>query len=149
MPTLLNRDLAATVLLEAAYTTDNKASKKYGVSVRSLQRWRRQLADGDPELAGIVATKKAALDSAWAEKLPMALARGLQALASCYGAIQEDAEAQKNPNVIHALAGAFRICAEVHYTGKVIDARLTNGNSTADRLFGSSTTEGRSNAYPN
>ena len=60
---MLNKEFAATVLLDAVYTTDEQSCKKYGVSVRSLQRWRRQLADGDPELAGCVATKKAALDA--------------------------------------------------------------------------------------
>lgn len=121
---MLNKEFAATVLFDAIYTTDQQACQKYGVSVRSLQRWRRLLADGDPELAGSVATKKAAFDAAWAENLPGALAKGLEALDSCYRAIQGDPEAQKNPNVIHALAGAFRICAEVHLTGRIIDARL-------------------------
>jgi len=80
--------------------------------------------DGDRELAGCVATKKAAFDAAWAEKFPGALAKGLEALESCYVAIQADPEGQKNPNVIHALAGAFRICAEVYLTGKIVDERL-------------------------
>jgi hypothetical protein len=138
MPASIDRDLAATVLLEAVYTTDELATKKYGVSVRSLQRWRRQFADGDPELAGLVATKRAALDAAWAENLPAVLSKGVQALDSCFVVIQGDAEAKKNPNVIHAVAGALRICAEIHYTGKVIDARLTNGDSATDKLFGKS-----------
>jgi len=56
----LNKEFAASVLMDAIYTTDAQACDKYGVSVRSLQRWRRQLADGDPELGGVVATKKAA-----------------------------------------------------------------------------------------
>ncbi len=72
----LNKELAATVLLDSAYTTDDKACAKYGVSIRSLQRWRRQFADGDPELAGFVATKKAAFDKAWADELPVALRKG-------------------------------------------------------------------------
>ncbi len=147
MPVSLNKELAATVLLEAAYTTDDIAAQKYNVSVRSLRRWRRQFADGDPELAACVRTKTEAFNAAWAENLPGALARGLAALDSCFGAVQGDAEALKNPNVIHALAGAFRICAEIHYTGKVIDARLADGDSTKDRLFGSGAAEG--SKYPN
>lgn len=82
---MLNKEFAATVLLDAVYTTDEQACQKYGTSVRSLQRWRRLFADGDPELAGFVATKKAALDAAWAENLPSALSKGLQALDSCFG----------------------------------------------------------------
>ena len=120
----LNKELAAEVLLAAIFTTDEQACQKYGVSLRSLQRWRRQLADGDPELAGFVATKKAAWDAAWAEGLPAALARGLQALEKCFKEIHADTSACKNPVVIHAVAGAVRIVAEIHLTSKVINARL-------------------------
>jgi len=49
---------------------------------------------------GFVAIKKTALDAAWAENLPAALGKGLRALESCFGAIQADAAAQKDPNVI-------------------------------------------------
>ena len=120
----LNKELAAEVLLTAIFTTDEEACQKYGVSLRSLQRWRRQLADGDPELAGCVATKKAAFDAAWAESLPVALARGVKALERCFTEIYSDPRACKNPIVLHALAGAFRIVAEVQLTSTVIDSRL-------------------------
>lgn len=120
----LNKEVAAEALLAAMFTTDEQATQKYGVSLRSLQRWRQQLAAGDPVLAGFVATKKAALDAAWAENLPAALARGLQTLESCFAAVQGDPEVLKKPEVIHALAGAFRICAEVHMTSRLIEARI-------------------------
>lgn len=120
----LDRELAATVLIEAAYTTDDKACSKYGISVRSLQRWRRQLADGDPELAGFVATKKAAFDRAWAEELPAALKKGLQCLSECMESVRADSASMKNPAMIHAVAGAMSICAEIYFTGKVINSRI-------------------------
>jgi hypothetical protein len=122
----LDRELAATVLLDAAYTTDDKACAKYDVSIRSLQRWRRQLADGDPALAGFVATKKAAFDSAWADELPAALRKGLQCLSECMDSIRSDPRSLKNPAMIHAIAGAMTICAEIYFTGKVIDSRIIN-----------------------
>jgi len=121
----LKRELAATVIIAAAFTTDEKACRQYGVSVRSLQRWRRQLADGDPELAGFVATKKEAFDKTWAEQLPIALKTGLQCLSECMDTIANDAKSKKNPEVIHAIAGALSICAEIYFTGKVIDIRFT------------------------
>ena len=123
--TALNKELAAEALVDAVFTTDEQSCQKYGVSLRSLQRWRRQLADGDAEMAGFVATKKAARDAAWADSLPTALAKGLQALESCFAAVQSDPEALKKPEIIHALAGAYRICAEVHLTSRVIDARIS------------------------
>jgi hypothetical protein len=120
----LDRELAAATLLDAAYTTDEKACSKYGVSLRSLQRWRRQLADGDPELAGFVATKKAAFDAAWADELPVALKKGIQCLSECMDTIRADPRSLKNPAMIHAVAGAMTICAEIYFTGKVIDSRI-------------------------
>ncbi len=124
MPPSLNRDLAATVLMDAIYTTDEKACQSYGVSVRTLQRWRRLLADGDEELIASVAAKRTAADLAWANKLPAALSQGIEAIMECSAAIRNDEAAKKNPAVIHALAGAVRICADVHLTNKVIDARI-------------------------
>lgn len=131
----LNRELAATVLLDSAYTTDDKACAKYGVSLRSLQRWRRQLADGDPELAGFVATKKAAFDKAWADELPAALRKGMQCLSECMDGLRADPEALKNPQMIHSIAGAMSICAEIYFTGKVIDSRIFGGDEP-DRANG-------------
>lgn len=125
----LNRELAAATLLDAAYTTDERACAKYGVSVRSLQRWRRQLADGDPELAGFVATKKAAFDKAWADELPVALRKGLQCLSECMESLRTDSQTLKNPAMVHAVAGAMSICAEIYFTGKVIDSRLFNSDT--------------------
>jgi ParB-like chromosome segregation protein Spo0J len=120
----LNKELAAEALIDAAFTTDEQACQKYGISTKTLQRYRVRLAEGDPELSGFVATKKAARDAAWAENLPGALAKGLQALESCFAAVQQDPESLKKPEVIHALAGAYRICAEVHITSRLIDARM-------------------------
>ena len=58
-----NRDKATAVLLEALYTTDAKAAKKYGVSLRTLRRWRARLAV-DADLAAFVHTKKKLCDEA-------------------------------------------------------------------------------------
>ncbi len=136
METTLNRELAATVLLEAMFTTDAIASEKYGISIRSVQRWRQKLGEGDPELVSLVAAKKALLDAEWAGQLPKILRQGFDALGKCYEAIQADPEAQKSPVVIHALAGALRICAEVLLTGKMIDAKLNRSAiSNGDRYL--------------
>lgn len=107
--TALNKELAAEALIDAMFTTDEKAGQKYGISTKTLQRYRKQLADGDPELSGFVHTKKTARDAAWADSLPSALAKGLHALETCFTAVQSDPEALKKPEVIHALAGAYRI----------------------------------------
>ncbi len=109
MSNTLNRELAATVLLEAMFTTDAMACEKYGITIRSVQRWRQRLGEGDQELAFLVSAKKALLDAEWAGQLPKILRKGFEALGKCFEAIEADPEAQKNPVVIHALAGALRI----------------------------------------
>lgn len=131
MPPSLNRELAGTVLVSAAFTTDDQACEQYGVSLRSLQRWRRQLADGDPELAGIVSTKKAAFDKAWADDLPAALKRGISCLAECFETVKADPESHKNPAIIRAIAGAMSAVADIEITGRVIDARIGRGGVDA------------------
>jgi hypothetical protein len=125
----LNKEVAAEALVDAMFSTDENACQRYGISTKTLQRYRQRLAEGDPELSGFVHTKKAARDAAWAENLPGALANGLQALESCFAAVQSDPEALKKPEVVHALAGAYRILAEVHLTSKIIEARI-NGQTT-------------------
>jgi hypothetical protein len=118
MPKELDKELAATVILEACYTTDEKAAARHGVSIRSLQRWRRRFAS-DPVLAGIVATKKKALDQTWAEEMPVALRKAIRFIGEAC-----DVADKRNPAVISAIAGALKVLAEALYTGRVIDARI-------------------------
>ncbi len=118
MPAELDKDFAATVLLEAVYTTDECAAKKYGVSIRFLQRWRKQLAS-DEVLAGFVATKKKALDAAWAEEMPIALVKGLRFIGDACQVADK-----RNPAVIESVSKVIRIIADALYTGRMIDARI-------------------------
>lgn len=139
-------EVAASVLLAALFGTDDKACKQYGVSLRSLQNWRKRLAT-DQEFAELFATKKRTFDAAWADKLPIALSRGIQLITECADAIAADVQMRKNPNVIAAIAGAIKICADVHYTGKLIDARIADGNRPPGEIFGSGASA--ADTYPN
>lgn len=116
-------DLAASVLLEAVLSTDEKACAKYGLTQRTLFNYRKRLAE-DPKLSDMFLTKKEVFNAAWAESMPAALTQGIQALETCFKEIRSDPSACKNPTVLHALAGAFRIVAEVHLTIRVIEARM-------------------------
>jgi len=127
----LNKEVAATVLIDAVYTTDEQACQKYGISTKTLQRYRKQLAGGDPELSSFVQMKKAAREAAWAEQLPGALAKALKTLGDCFDALQADAESLKRPDVIFTLTGAYKVCAEVYLTSRFMDARVSG---TIDNL---------------
>ncbi len=116
-------DFAATLLLEAVYSTDEDACKKYGASERTLQRYRVRLAT-DPILAGIVATKKAEFDRAWADEVAGALRQGLRTIRRICKKVEDDPQAHKNPIMLEKVAGAVKIVADVEMTGRVIDARI-------------------------
>ena len=119
----INKELAATALLEAAYTTHEAVCQRYGLAPFA-PRWRKALGT-DAELAQFVATKKAALDAARAESLPVALRNSVEFIAGACAKAKDDPNAYRNPMLISAVAGAMKLCAEVLHTGRIIDARLT------------------------
>jgi hypothetical protein len=127
------------VLVEAAYTTDKLACEKYGVSERTLRHWRREAADGlHPELSGLLAAKKDEYSREWAAELPVALRRSLHTITEMCRAIGADPQMLKNPIALEKVAGAMKICADVYYTGKFIDARLGREQGGADAADGTS-----------
>jgi hypothetical protein len=128
-----NHDVAASVLISAVYTSDDEACAKYGVSVRSLQNYRKRLAV-DAKLADIFATRKALLDKAWAEDFVAPLRKGAQFLLEAFESVRNDPLFRKNPVVIQAVAEAVRLCADVVLTSKVIDAQFSNSDQPQDQL---------------
>jgi hypothetical protein len=118
-------EIAAAVLITAAYVNDDEACKQYGVSLRSLQNWRRRLHE-DAEFADFFTTKSREAGQKWAEQLPIALTKALQFLSAAADAVRQDPLYLRNPMVVQAIAGAFKLCADVHLTSKVLDARLAN-----------------------
>lgn len=147
----LNRELAATVLLEAMYTTDELACKKYDVDERTLRRWRKSLTE-DLALADILRQKQEAFNKQWAEEFPLALREATQTLRDCFKEIRKDPKAMKNPELISSVAGAVKICADVSLTSKVIDARIAQHIRPQGQVFGQGTTsaeDGGEPDYPN
>jgi hypothetical protein len=122
-PNDLERDLAATALVEAAFNPDEEVCRRYGISRRTLQRYRRQLPM-DRLLAGAVARKKAALDRAWAEQLPDALIQGLRTIRSMFDAMADDPVQRSNPLALHAVVQAFAALVEIHLTMQALELRL-------------------------
>ena len=130
-----NRELAAVALVEAAFKTDAEACGKFGISLRTLQRYRRQLQE-DPELAGIVATKKALLDREWRDDLVKAMRGAASFIFEAAETARTDEKCKTNPDMIAAMAGALKLCADVHLTSKVLDAQLADANRQANKLPG-------------
>ena len=126
-------ELAASVLVEAVYTNDADASEKYGISVRTLRRYRRQLHE-DPELAAIVHTKGNELNKTWAQDFIAPLRKGAQFLIEAFESCRTDKSYIKNPVVIQAVAEAVRLCADVVLTSKAIDAQFGDPDKSANQL---------------
>lgn len=120
MARAFNYERAAQVLAEADLLGDQEVSRRYGISVRSIKRYRAR-AHNDPKLALYVSEKKTVLAQEWAAELGPAIR---EAIAFLHRAAQKaDPE---NPQAIHAVAGALKILADVAMTRKVLDARLSD-----------------------
>lgn len=137
----INKELAATVILEAAYTTDEIAIKKYGVSLRSLQRWRKSLSE-DLALADVVRQKQEEFNRRWADEFPLMLLEAAQTLRSCFTHIRSNDKVKINPELIKSIAESVRLCGDVYLTSKAIDARIAPQDRSQGGLFGSDASAG-------
>ena len=118
------REWKARILVEAAAIADDSAaSKRLGVSRRSLIRWRNQL-ETDPVLAQAVAEKKAVAEKAWLADIPAVLQSGIKFLKRA-----ADEADPKDPAVIHAVAGAVKLLAEVQQAQQYLDARINRATA--------------------
>ncbi len=116
----------AGILAEAAYYGDSQTAAKYGVSVRTLQRWRERLAE-DQSLQAAFERARAAFEQEWASEAIVAIKAGLQFLAKA----AQTAKAS-DPAAIHAVAGGVKIASEILTVREVLDARLSGSNRTDD-----------------
>lgn len=115
-----NYERAASALLEALLGGDQTAAEKYGVSIRSIQTWRQRLGE-DAHLVEFFAIKRRAFEDGWAEELGVPIRAAARLITEA--AASADAVTKRNPEFIHAIAGALKICAELKIVSKVIDAR--------------------------
>lgn len=125
MSSRIDYDRAASILVEAAYFGDKEAADKWGITTRTVQNYRARL-DGDAELSAVFLKKKLAWETSWAEEAPAALRAGIRFL------MRAAREADpKDPEAIHAIAGAFKLLAEIVFTKDVLDVRLAEFYRTA------------------
>lgn len=110
---------AAKILIDATLMGDHAACDKWGITVRSLQRYRSRI-DNDKEFRISVAQKKAEQDKAWANEIPTAISSCVEFLRAASQEVDK-----RDPEAIHAVAGSLKILSEVYITREVIDARLS------------------------
>jgi hypothetical protein len=117
-------ELAARVLVAAMVKGDREVAQEYGVSRRSIQRWRSIITkDPEGELATSVAKKKEAVEGDWAAKIPTAIE-------SCLDFIEKAAREgdPKDPDLLRSVAGALKMVSEVQISKVLMDARLSKQN---------------------
>lgn len=114
----LDYDRVATILVEAAFFGDSQAAERWGVSERTVQRYRKRMGKSD-ELSSIVALKKENFEQNWADEIPAAIRSATRFLMNA--SRQAD---PTDPAAIHAVAGAMKIMAEVGLTKEILDVRL-------------------------
>lgn len=118
MANVFNVERAAMILVDAAYMSDEKAAELHDCSRRSIHNYRERL-DTDPAFAQCFADKKALREAAWAESCSPAI----DAITQFF--LRAAATASpSDPEVIHALAGALKILADVKVTKEMLDVRL-------------------------
>ncbi|MBD2019200.1 helix-turn-helix domain-containing protein [Leptolyngbya sp. FACHB-36] len=102
-------ELAAIALAEAAVARDEVIAAKYGVSTRTIQRWRNRMTT-DSQLACLVTLKKQQLAERWAVDAGL----WLQGLAGTVlgNAALPLAKGETPSDRIHSAAGAFKIISE-------------------------------------
>lgn len=122
-------DRAASILVEAAYSGDDQAARKWQVSVRSIANWRNRL-DEEPEFAAIFHHKKEIFEANWALDL-------LPAIYSSIDYLKRAAQRKRySHQMVHAVAGALKILSDVLVTKEVLDARFAGQRGEADQEAG-------------
>jgi hypothetical protein len=113
-------DMIARILVEAAYNGDEPTCHKYGISDRTLRRWKASLSE-NVQLSENVRLKKAEMDRNWADDAPLTIKAGMEFIAK---AAQEGNA--KNPDMVHAVAGGIKIVSEIMAVREYLDAKLNH-----------------------
>ena len=115
---IIDTDRVAQVLVDAAYTGDEAAAAKWGISERTIKRYRARLG-ADDTLSLSVQEKRQLVEQDWAAELPAAIRAGA-------GFIHRAAEQgdPTDPNMVHAVAGGMKLVAEVLFAKQMLDARM-------------------------
>lgn len=116
----LNKERAAMVLVEAFFFGDQQAASRYQLSLATIKNYRTRL-NTDKELSSFFHLKKQAFESDWIEEIPAAMRQGIRFLIKSF---QESD--YTDPQVIHSVAGAMKIMAEIGLTKELLNVKYGN-----------------------
>jgi hypothetical protein len=118
----INVERATSVLVEAVFFGDKEAANRYGLSVRTIDNYRKRI-NTDKDFAAIFYQKKQEFEKNWADEIPGAIRAGTRFLLKSF----QEAD-YKDASVIHAVAGAMKILTEIGLAKEIIDVRLGEYN---------------------
>lgn len=101
-------ELKAQIIAESVASGIKATCEKYDISRRSMERWKKQLKTGDATLSQLVAGKLEKVERDWLAEIPSVL---VDTVAFLQRAAKE--ADPKDPDAIHAVAGAFKLMADV------------------------------------
>ena len=116
--TKFNVELAATILVETLFFGDQKAVARYGITDRTLRNWRTRLA-ADESFFAIFRLKKESFDAAWLDSLGEPIRHAMNFISEACATM--DVRQRSNPEMIHAVAGALKICADIWIIAKALN----------------------------
>lgn len=125
---VFNHDRAAAILVDAAYQGDEAAALAWGVSVRTVERYRSRMAT-DLQLAAFVDEKRSLVERDWADTLPETIREAADFIRRA--AKQGD---PKDPAMVHAVAGGMKLVSEVYFVKQMLDARFKADERTTGEL---------------
>lgn len=131
--TRLDLDRVAQILVEAVFYGDKRASERWSISTRTIERYRERLNE-DVGLSEIVAIKKREFEKDWATEIPAAIRSGIRFLLDATKDLQPTSEN------IYAVTGMVKVLTEIGLTKEIIDARLAGyyrEDRTEDRTLDS------------
>jgi len=123
VPRPIKREIAARVVALATEIGDVEAAKHFGISARTVARYRAKLAE-DTELSALVAEKTkefAAVSEGWAEQACRFMSSAIDKLNTL---VQ-----QAGPEQMRDVVGAIKIVGELEITRKVLGGEQPSSDS--------------------
>lgn len=112
------------ILIDAAYMGDKKAAQKWGITDRSVRRYRARMAT-DSELSAYVLKRKQQAEKTWAEDLSLAIKAGIAFLSESTQALSK-----RDPEAVKAVNESVKTLTDVAIMREVLDARLAEYRQT-------------------
>jgi hypothetical protein len=126
-------DIRAAIIAESAWAGDEATCAKFGISRRTLQRFRRAL-ENDPELMLALTAKQQAFEQRWLGEIDVTLGKAIRTIGEIADKVIKDPTASRNPAMLHELTYAAKMLSDVKLAKTIIDARLAGLNPSTSPI---------------